>query len=156
MKQPSTLLDLAEQLRYKTYKHLTEISTLLEDGTTGAVFFDEIKSLFAVLSGPMFPRYIPIVQEVVSTKKHQYNLKTHIVFYLGDGQPYIYTPQPTILHKRVGRSLKETRMHEDLMIPHNCSHFLVVAVREGCRTHPDSKCAEMEPFIDVSITEYKK
>lgn len=157
MKQPTTLADLASQVRYKTFSHLTEIGTLLEDGTAGSEFFDLIKGDFIKLSDPdTIPRYIPIIQEVVSTKKHQYNLKTHIVFWLGNGQPYIYTPKPTVLHKRVGRSLKETKMGEHLMIPHNCSHFLVVAIKEGCRAHDDPKCDDKIPFIEASITEYKK
>lgn len=160
MKQPTTLADLASQLRYKTFNNLAEIGTLLEDGTTGSAFFDLIKADFVKPKTPnkefSFPRYIPIVQEVVSTKKHQYNLKTHIVFWLGNGQPYIYTPKPTVLHKRAGRSLKETKMGEHLMIPHNCSHFLVVAIKDGCRAHDNPKCEEQVPFVEVSITEYKK
>lgn len=150
MNQPATLSALAEKLRYKNFKSITALELLLEDQSAPTDFFANLEP--EIIKAKEFARYIPIIKENVSTKKHQYNLTTHIVFWLGNNQPFIYTPPATVLHKRVGRSLKETREGSELMIPHNCKRYHVIAVRDGCKIH--EKDETKTDFLDVSITEY--
>lgn len=151
MNQPATQKALAEALRYKTFKSITALELILGDQSAPVDFFANLEA--EIIQAKEFARYIPIIKENVSTKKHQYNLTTHVVFWLADNQPYIYTPKPTVLHTRVGRSLKATREGSELMIPHNCKRYHVIAVRDGCTIH--EKDETKADYLDVSITEYK-
>ena len=128
MEKPNSLKHLAELLTGQKYQRITSLTDLIGEDATD--FFDNIKKE-EVSFCPDFPRYIPVVRESVSVKKHDYNLITHIVFWLADGQPYIYTPPPTIEHVRHGMRNQKLKRGAHLMIPHNCHAFDLLTIREG-------------------------
>ena len=139
--QPTSIQDLASQLVGKRFNRITDIAELL--GVDSAKdFFNNIEA-GDVIKSEAFARYIPIVKESVSTTKHDYNLNTRIVFWLADGEPYIYTPTPTIEHVRQGRSLKTLKRGSHVMIPHNCGQYDLLALREGCLLHDKSDIQEL-------------
>lgn len=133
MQKPLSLSDLASQLVAVNFKQITALADLT--GTDSAKdFFSELEIKDVIVSDA-FARYIPVIKESVSTTKHDYNLNTFIVFWLADGEPYIYSPTPTIEHVRQGRSLKTLKRGSHLMIPHNCKQYDLLALREGCDKH---------------------
>ena len=77
MEKPNSLQHLAELLSGHKYNRLTALTDMLGEDATD--FFDNIKA-DEVTFCQDFPRYIPIVHESVSIKKHDYNVITHIVF----------------------------------------------------------------------------
>lgn len=141
MQTPTSIADLAKQLQHKNFKSVQALADLagLESGKK---FFENIP-VNETVKPDAFARYIPIVKESVSTTKHDYNLTTHIVFWLADGEPYIFTPTPTIEHVRHGRSLKNLKRGAHLMIPHNCKQYDLLALREGCSKHDGSEILEL-------------
>lgn len=128
MEKPNNLKHLAQLLTGHTYNRITSLTDMIGEDATD--FFDNIKANEVTFCQD-FPRYIPVVRESVSIKKHDYNLITHVVFWLADGQPYIYTPTPTIEFIRHGMMNKKLKRGEYLMIPHNCQAFDLLTLREG-------------------------
>ena len=143
----------ANDLITKTFKQIGPLNPVDEfDGKVLAILNgDNERPNLLVQSSPHFARYIPIIEENVSTKKHEYRLKTHVVFWLADNNAYIFTPPPSVKYVRVGRSLKEHKLGSDLMIPHNCNRYSVIALRQGCK-HVDDKKVQ---FTDIVVTNYK-
>ena len=89
------------------------------------------------------------MRESISTKKHDYNLITHIVFWLDDDQPYIFTPTPTIEHIRQGMSNRKLKRGSHLMIPHNCQAFDLLTMREGHCHQTDTE------ILNLNITRHR-
>lgn len=147
MEKPNSLQHLAELLSGHKYNRLTALTDMLGEDATD--FFDNIKANEVTFCQD-FPRYIPIVHESVSIKKHDYNVITHIVFWLADGQPYIYTPPPTIEFTRHGMRNQKLKRGEHLMIPHNCHAFDLLTLREGHCNQTNSE------ILNLSITRHGK
>ena len=147
MEKPNSLQHLAELLAGQKYNRITALTDMLGEDATD--FFDNIKA-DEVTFCQDFPRYIPIVHESVSIKKHDYNVITHIVFWLADGQPYIYTPPPTIEFTRHGMRNQKLKRGAHLMIPHNCHAFDLLTLREG---HCNQTNTEI---LNLSITRHGK
>ena len=145
MQKPENLAHLASQLLGVKFKRIESLTDLI--GEDAIDFFDNIKKEDVTFCEG-FPRYIPIVRESVSVKKHDYNLITHVVFWLADGQPYIYTPTPTIEHIRHGMRNQKLQRGEHLMIPHNCHAFDLLTMREGYCKQTDSE------ILNLTITRY--
>ena len=147
MEKPNSLQHLAELLAGQKYNRITALTDMLGEDATD--FFDNIKA-DEVTFCQDFPRYIPIVHESVSIKKHDYNVITHIVFWLADGQPYIYTPPPTIEFTRHGMRNQKLKRGGHLMIPHNCHAFDLLTLREG---HCNQTNTEI---LNLTITRHGK
>lgn len=147
MEIPNNFQHLANLLKGQTFKHISSLTDMI--GADAKGFFDNV-SVDEIKVESTFPRYIPIVRERVSVKKHDYNITTHIVFWLDDGEPYIYTPPPTIEHNRLGSKVKKLTRDEYLMIPHNCSAFDLLTLREGYCHHDDLD------ILELKITRHRK
>lgn len=145
MQKPENLAHLASQLLGVKFKRIESLTDLI--GEDAIDFFDNIKKEDVTFCEG-FPRYIPIVRESVSVKKHDYNLITHVIFWLADGQPYIYTPTPTIEHIRHGMRNQKLQRDEHLMIPHNCHAFDLLTMREGYCKQTNSE------ILNLTITRY--
>lgn len=98
-----------------------------------------------------FQRYIPIVAENVSIKKHDYRTKTHIVFWVA-GEPYIHTPAPTVEYIRQGFNNRKLARGSHLMIPHNCETYDLIKLKET-----KQKCGDDNIKVDIEmlITRHK-
>ena len=131
--KPTDLKDLAEQLLDFKAKRVTALAELL--GVPSAKDFFDALPADAITEYKSPGRHIPIVREVVSTKNHDYTVDTHIVFWLADGEPYIFTPSPTIDHNRTGREVKKLKRGPHLLIPHNCTRYHLLALKNGCDIH---------------------
>ena len=147
MEKPNSLQHLAELLAGHKYNRVTALTDLLGEDATD--FFDNIKA-DDVTFRQDFPRYIPIVHESVSIKKHDYNVITHVVFWLADGQPYIYTPPATIEFIHHGMRNQKLKRGEHLMIPHNCHAFDLLTLREGHCNQSNSE------ILNLTITRHGK
>lgn len=156
MKTPATATDLGMQLDNQNFKSMTPIASIIEDviispDYDAKHFFDAIALEMNIREGVM-PTHMPIVYESVSTKLHQYVLRTHLVFWI-HGVPYLFTPEPTIKHVRVGRSLKTHEMGGQLGIPSNCQRLTVIAIRKGCTAA--TKTEEASEIFETTITDYR-
>lgn len=137
----------AKLLDYQNITNLTSLNDALPNGLNA--FNACIPN--AIVSDKMATS-IPIVSEDVSTKKHHYHLKQHVIFWLGlnNDDPYIFTPEPTIKHSRVADYLRTTQSGPYLNIPPNVSKFDVIAIRRGLN------CDNNEKILDVTITRFKR
>lgn len=156
MKQPTTAKELAELLDALPRRRIIVVGDELEDGSDPVEFLSQVLALedecLNVDESAEFARYIPIVKERVSTKKHEYESTTYLLYWLS-GKPYLYAPEPTITYIREGRSLKEHGSDSGpLMISHNCYNYDVIVVQRGCKLHKDKK----EETLKVSISRYSK
>lgn len=146
MEKPISLEHLAQLLTAKKFNRITSLTDLIGEDATD--FFDNLRNEDVTFC-PDFPRYIPIVRESISVKKHDYNVITHVVFWLDDGQPYIFTPTPTIEHIRHGMINKKLQRGSHLMIPHNCQAFDLLAMREGHCHQTDTE------ILNLCITRHR-
>lgn len=147
MEKPINKGHLANLLLAQHFKRITAISDLI--GVDDASDFLDAIDPKDILVEAKFPRYIPIVREKVSIKKHDYSLVTHVIFWLKDGQPYLYTPEPTIEFTRLGMKNQKLVRGEHLMIPHNCDRFELLNIRQGYCNQTD------KPILDLNIISYK-
>lgn len=147
MEKPNSLQHLAELLAGHKYNRIIALTDMLGEDATD--FFDNIKANDVTFCQD-FPRYIPIVRESVSIKKHDYNVITHVVFWLADDQPYIYTPPATIEFIRHGMRNQKLHRGEHLMIPHNCHAFDLLTLREGHCNQSNSE------ILNLTITRHGK
>lgn len=141
LRKPKDLNDLAEQLIGAHFNRITSIAELTGE-TSAKDFFENIEAE-KVIQSQAFARYIPIIKESVSTKKHDYNLTPFIVFWLQDGEPYIYSPVVTIEHVRHGSHLQRLKRGYYTMIPHNCPRYDLLALRTGCNQHDGSNILDL-------------
>lgn len=144
MEKPNSVEHLAKQLAGQKFDRILALSDLIGEDATN--FMDGLDFVM----GDAFPRYIPIVRESVSIKKHDFNTITHVIFWLDDGQPYIYTPTPTIEFVRQGMKNQKLNRGSHLMIPHNCSKFDLLTIRWGRCNQTDSE------ILNLDITRHKK
>lgn len=148
---PIDLKDLALQLIGMRFNRVTPIAELL--GVDSAKDFFNLIPEADICIGQEFVRSIPIVYEVVSVKKYDYTLLTHVVYWLADGEPYIYTPTPTIGHMRHGMQFKKLERGEQINVPNNVNRFDVLAINQ--------RCEHDEPFdpratINMKFTRYER
>lgn len=147
MQKPDNVAHLATLLAGTKFKRIESLTDLI--GEDAVDFFVNLEKE-RILVMPDFPRYIPIINERISVKKYDYNLTTHIIFWLADGQPYIYTPDATIEHIRLGMCNQKLTRGGHLMIPHNCNAFDVLALSERRCNLTNSE------ILDLVITRYGK
>lgn len=147
MEKPINKAHLANLLFAENFKRITAINDLI--GVEDASDFLDALSPEDIQVQSNFPRYIPIVRERVSIKKHDYSLITHVIFWLKDGQPYLYTPEPTIEHTRLGMKNQKLKRSEHLMIPHNCDRFDLLNMRQGHCNQTD------KPILELNIISHK-
>lgn len=150
--KPDSLSQLAEQLVGVNFKRITAIADILGVGSAKD-FFDNIPNS-DIITSPNFAISIPIVYENISVKKYDYTLVTNIIFWLADGEPYIFTPPPTIQQIRHGRSYKELKRGGQLGIPSNVKRFEVLALTQRCEH--EHELDEPAKSLTLSITRYQR
>lgn len=100
----------------------------------------------------LFVDTMPIVSETVSTKKHQYSIKQHVIYWMENGDPYILTPEPTIYYTRVGNELRQFKRGDHLYIPSMMKRVDLLTIVKGCKTHGK----ENTRYTTIYVKRYKR
>lgn len=146
-----SLTELAEQLINKKFNRITAIAELMAIDS-GKAFLDGIPVTDMIVSDK-FVKDIPIVYENVSVKKYDYTLLTHVILWLADGEPYIYTPPPTIGYTRHGMQYNKLTRREHFRVPNNVTAIDVLTVTQQCEhDHP----FDVGKSLNLTITRYKR
>lgn len=148
--QPTSLTHLAEQLINHKFNRITSIAELLQVDSAKN-FLDWLGPGDACIS-PNFITSMPVVYENVSVKKYDYTLLTHVIFWLADGEPYIYTPPATVGFTRHGMKYNKLNRGNQLTIASNVKAFDVLAVSQRCEH--DHEFDKPEKSLSLSITRY--
>lgn len=141
--KPTIIDELAKALVGREWKNLTPLGEvfILDDEKLA---FSDIEASF--IKEQSFARHIPIVRELVSDKKFDNRVITHVVLWLDDGIPYLYTPDPTIEFKRINTKVEKFMRGDYFMIPHHCRKYDILALRHGTNLWDNS------PLLELSVT----
>lgn len=137
----------AKAIGYLTFDTMVYLDDAISNGVS---LFNA--SIPEARTSPKLATSIPIIHEDVSTTKHQYHLKEHVVLWLGvdHDEPYILTPTPTIKHKKLGKEPVTIERGPYFNIPTNVDKYDIVAIRRGLN------CDQVETVLDVTITRFNR
>lgn len=134
------------------YDGLYPLSYSVRDPVT---MFDNPKSdkfELRISNEPHFIDTTPVVSETVSTKKHQYSIKQHLIYWMPNGEPYIITPDPTIHYTRVGNDVRRFERGDHLFIPSMVKKVDLISIVNGCKEHGKDKTR----YISVYLKRYNR